>query len=447
MQFAGKRVIVMGLGRFGGGVGVTRWLASQGARLIVTDQAPAEDLASSMQQLAGLPIEYRLGGHDAADLSGCDLLVTSPAVDKARSEFFQEAIRRGVPWSSEMNLFLERCRARIVGITGSAGKSTTTAMTGAVLEAATRDKASPLHGRRIFVGGNIGVSLLDELPQMGADDWVVLELSSFQLEDAGSLRRSPAIAVITNLKPNHLDRHGTIDAYADAKLNIVRYQRRDDVLFLHEGETDLRRRVEAVRPASRIAFYGDAATHARLAPVLRVPGRHNRDNAAAALSIAARLGVSESTALPALAAFSGLPHRLEFVAERGGVRYFNDSKSTTPESARIALDAFDAPVLMLLGGYDKGIPFDGLASRVAERAKAAVCYGAVRDAIAGAIRAANSTAAVDVVDDLPAAVAAARRKAAAGDVIVLSPACASYDQFKNYEERGALFRRLATEPL
>lgn len=191
--------------------------------------------------------------------------------------------------------------------------------------------------------------------------------------------------------------------------------------------------------------FGDKATLAALAGVLRVPGRHNRDNAAGALAIAAELGVGRAEALEALRGFTGLPHRLEFVAERDGVRFYNDSKSTTPESARIALEAFDEPVVVLLGGYDKHVSFEHLGSVVAARARAAVCYGAVREQIAASVRGANCSATVECVDDLPGAVAIARRLARSGDVVLLSPACASYDQFRNYEQRGDVFRSLVCD--
>jgi UDP-N-acetylmuramoylalanine--D-glutamate ligase len=436
-EVRGKRVIVMGLGRFGGGIGVTRWLVGQGASVLVTDLASEAELHESVEQLRGLPITFRLSRHDPADLETCDLLVVSPAVDKANSSYFQAAIARRVPWTSEMNLFLAQCPARIVGVTGSAGKSTTTAMIGAILERG-------IAGRRVFVGGNIGRSLLEELHAMRPDDLVVLELSSFQLEDAAAVARSPNVAVITNLRPNHLDRHGTLDAYADAKLNIARFQTPEDVLFVHCDEIDLRARLDRLRPRSRVIEFGDPAALEAVARVLRVPGHHNRINASAALAVVRYFGMPDAAALDALREFRGLPHRLEFVREVGGVGYYNDSKSTTPDSARIALEAFDVPVILLLGGSDKHVPFDGLADAVARRARAAICYGAVRDKIAGAIceLSGGSSPMVERVNDLPAAIEVARRQARAGDVVVLSPACASYDQFRNYEQRGELFRQI-----
>jgi len=433
MNYSGRRVVVMGLGHFGGGIAVTRWLVEQGAQVTITDSKSAADLAESLSRLDGLPVRQRLGGHDPADLDGCELLVVSPAVPKDKSEFVREAVRRGIPLSSEMNLFIERCPAkRVVGITGSAGKSTTTAMIGSILTTASEAGALP----RVWLGGNIGHSLLGDLQTMSSEDLVVLELSSFQLEDLGALRWSPPIAVITNIQPNHLDRHGTLEAYADAKMNLVRYQSADGVVFVHEGEDEVARRVTAVGAGARlrrVTFPQEFASH------LRLPGRHNRDNAAAAIAVARALGVADELIKRGIEAFTGLPHRLEFVAERDGVRYYNDSKSTTPESTRIALEAFDEPVVMLVGGYDKKIPLDGISRQLAARAKLTICYGQTGPAFHREITAAGGRA--ERADSFEDAVAKARAAAVPGDVVVLSPACASYDMFSNYEERGALFRQ------
>ncbi|MCZ6815180.1 MAG: UDP-N-acetylmuramoyl-L-alanine--D-glutamate ligase [Planctomycetota bacterium] len=459
-QFNGKRVVVAGLGRFGGGIGVTRWLCKQGARVVVTDRASRDDLSESITALEGLPVEYQLGGHDESALDQCDLLSVSPAVDKAHSEFFQAAVLRGVPWTSEMNLFLERCPARLVGITGTVGKSTTTAMLGTVLDAA-KETPSWSHGR-VWLGGNIGKSLLDDLPDMNPDDVVVLELSSFQLEDAAAIRKSPDIALITNIRDNHLDRHGTMASYAAAKANIYRYQRKGGLVVLPLGlelpqelddarsrlprwgyavEPDGRTiRIESVTAARRNEFHVGGVS-------LAVPGPHNIANAAAALTLSRILGVDDDTALSALASFTGLPHRLEFVREFEGVCYYNDSKATTPEAAITALRAIDRPVVMIVGGSDKGISFVDLAVELGNRAKAVVCLGATRERIAADVRAAvqsrNGPKPQTVcVGGFAEAVTAARGFAERGDVVLLSPACASFDMFKNYEKRGDAFRSI-----
>jgi len=457
-KFDGRRVVVMGLGRFGGGIGVTRWLARQGAQVIVTDQASAADLAESVAALDGLDVSLRLGGHDDHDLQGADLLVVSPAVNKQTSAFFKAAQARGVPWSSEMNLFLERCPARVIGITGSVGKSTTTAMVGEILTAARKSKGWR-HGR-VWLGGNIGKSLLDDLPSMANDDLVVLELSSFQLEDAGALPWSPHIALITNIRENHLDRHGTMQAYADAKAHIYRHQRPGGLLALPEaGATDYlgddwvsRRPLYryGLDAARRSVWIDRQAAHGQermIIPDLRlqVPGAHNLQNAAAALTIATMVDADQWAAAEALSNFNGLAHRLEFVRELDGVRYFNDSKATTSEAAMTALDAFDRPVVAIVGGSDKGTPFDSLGTALARKAKAVVCVGATRERIAEAVRNAHAREgepALRVAESFDAALTVARQLTASGDVVLLTPGCASYDMFKNYEQRGERFRQI-----
>ncbi|MCA9257137.1 MAG: UDP-N-acetylmuramoyl-L-alanine--D-glutamate ligase [Phycisphaerales bacterium] len=461
-EFADKRVVVMGLGRFGGGIGVTRWLHHCGARVTVTDAADATALESSLAKIRDLDVTLRLGGHDERDLDACDLLVASPAVDRRKSDFFRRAVERGIPISSEMNLFLERCPARVVGITGSAGKSTTTAMTAAALDAASR--APGWRWGRVWLGGNIGKSLLDDLTAMRSNDLVILELSSFQLENAASIHRYPHIALVTNVRENHLDRHGTLSDYAAAKANIFVDQKAEDWLLLPddggaENLPGVERCVSNVRrfgadPAKREAMVprADAAEDGRdrVALNLTLPGAHNLANASAALAICRILGVDDALAIGALNAFVGLAHRLEFVGDFGGVRVYNDSKATSPEAAMTSMRAFDVPVIVLLGGSDKGGSQTPLGRFVAQHAKAAICYGQTGRAIYDAILDASEsgeladrpTAHAVVCPSLAEAIHHARALAEAGDVVLLSPACASYDQFVNYEQRGETFREL-----
>ena len=460
--FADKRVVVMGLGRFGGGAGVTRWLSEQGARVLVTDLCKERDLQKSIAALDGLNVEYRLGGHDPADLETCDLLVVNPAVDKRKSAFFQAAQSKGIGWSSEMTLFLERCEARIVGITGTAGKSTTAAMLYAILEAASR--ASGWRHGRVWLGGNIGRSLLSDLPAMNPDDVVVLELSSFQLEDVARLRKSPDLALVTNLRENHLDRHGSLQAYAEAKGNIYRFGPRhawlampfdDGVELLPGGWEDKPRlyRFGVDRRTGKARLLGRNNVQYELESIpieLAVPGLHNVHNAAGALAVGRMLGVADGVALPALAGFGGLPHRLEFVREYQGVRYYNDSKATSPEAAMTSLHAFDGPVVMLVGGSDKGGSFERFGAFLAENAKAVVCMGRTGPTIESCIRKAHTgpvprSCPIKVVlerSDFVEAVESARGMADSGDVVLLSPGCASFDWFGNYEERGEAFKRI-----
>ncbi|MBS3734507.1 MAG: UDP-N-acetylmuramoyl-L-alanine--D-glutamate ligase [Phycisphaerae bacterium] len=425
---AGRRVTVVGLGRFGGGVGAVRWLCSHGAHVTVSDRAAREALGPSLDQIADLDVTLHLGGHDEADFLNADLLVVNPAI-RPEMPLLAAARSAGVPQTTEMNLFLARCPATVVGVTGTVGKSTTTAMIGAVL--------SP--GRTTHVGGNIGHSLLCESDRMSAGDVAVVELSSFQLERVEQIGVGPHVAVVTNFAPNHLDRHETLAAYAEAKKAIYRYQASEDVLVLNAACDATR--AWADEAPGRVAWFDPAGE----AFELSVPGAHNQANAQAAWTAVQQLGVSREQAAAALRSFVGLPHRLEFVAERDGVRYYNDSKCTTPDGTRVALAAF-APrrAVVLVGGYDKGVSFDALGEALVARAKAVVALGATREAIIAAVgaHAGGDRPGVVSADTFDEAVAAAKRLAGPGEVVLLSPACASYDMFTNYEERGDRFRSL-----
>jgi UDP-N-acetylmuramoylalanine--D-glutamate ligase len=436
----GVRVTVIGLGRFGGGVGVTRWLCSQGAEVTVSDKASAEELAESVAALTGLDVTLHLGGHLEEDFLRTDLLIVNPAIPKDMP-LLRKAIAAGVPRTTEINLFLQRCSARVVAVTGSVGKSTTTAMIGEIL------------ARRFttHVGGNIGGSLLESLPRIGPDHVVVLEMSSFQLEDLPIIGVGPHVAVVTNLLPNHLDRHGTMEAYADAKKNIFRFQKPGDVLVLNAGSPIVSR--WAAEAAGRVAYFAGDVSALRDRPEaaqwrrfdLKLPGGHNQANAQAAWTAARQLGVDRDAAAAAIEGFTGLPHRLEFVAEIDGVRYYNDSKCTTPEGAIVALNAFPPrSAVMIVGGYDKHVSFEDLGRALADRAKHVIALGQTRGAIVEAFRKAAGKYSPRVVlaDTFEQAVAAARQRAGPGDVVLLSPACASYDMFRNYEQRGETFAKL-----
>ena len=464
-DFRGKRVTVMGLGRFEGGVGVTRWLAAQGARVLVTDREPADKLAASVAQVANLPnVEFCLGRHDERDFTTADLVVPNPAVPPT-SPYLQAAATAKVPVATEINLFVERCRGRTIGVTGSVGKSTTTAMIGHVLERS-------LPGGKVWVGGNLGKSLLDQLPEIGPDDVVVLELSSFQLERTPLIRWSPNIAVITNITPNHLDWHGDFEAYAGAKLNIARFQATAslppgnkaelcttvvrDVLIVQDTPDLVRRAVAAFPDRCTIWRYAATADAITVATVpsgppdnrwtdvkLDLPGGHNRENAAAALAVALAIGADLNKAKSALATFAGLPHRLQRVAVRNGVTYYNDSKSTTPEAAITAMSAIEAPLIVILGGYDKGSDLSAVAQLAARRAKFAACLGKTGPGIAEQIERQRGRA--QLFDTFEDAVRACQREAGPGDVVLLSPACASWGMFEDYRQRGDLFTRLVQE--
>jgi UDP-N-acetylmuramoylalanine--D-glutamate ligase len=468
-RFRGKRATVMGLGRFSGGVGVARYLAERGAAVTVTDIAGADTLGESMAALAGLPITYHLGGHDEADFTSADLVVVGPGVPKG-SPFLAAAKRAGVPLSAEMNLFLAECRGRVVGITGTNGKSTTTAMVAAVLSAR----------HKTWLGGNIGRSLLADVDRIGPDDRVALEMSSFQLEDLAPDRLSPPVAVVTNLTPNHLDRHGSMDEYGEAKKNIFRFQRPGDWVILNaddpitrEWHADRRGRLAWFTTGSTPPTGGDMSIRWNAGAVeaefddgvdceagvrraagmmkLRVPGRHNVANAMAALAVAGIEGLPLAESLAALEGYRSLPDRLEFVAEVNGVEWYNDSIATTPESVFAALDSFDRPRIVIAGGHNKNLDLAPLAGQLAEKAKAVVLIGNAADEIEGLLRkavearrAAGKTGEPVVARagrSMEAAVRVCAELARPGDVVLMSPACASFDMFTNYRHRGEVFRK------
>lgn len=426
-DLTGQRVILMGLGRHGGGVAAARWLAAQGAQVTVTDLRDATALADSLAALNGVPIaNWRLAGHRDADFTATDLVVVNPAV-RPDSRFVAAARAAGVRVTSEIELFLDRCPATVIGVTGSNGKSTTAAMIAAILTAA---------GRRAWLGGNIGRSLLGDLSGMAAEDCVVLELSSFQLDWLRADSRWPAIAVVTNCTPNHLDWHGTFAAYTHAKQRLLRHQAAEGAAILNVADP-------CVRDWRHLARGGLlAVADDRGVPALRVPGRHNRQNAACAAAAAEAVGCSAAAIAGALAAFGGLPHRLQLVAEVAGRRFYNDSMATTPESVMAALDTF-AGGWFLVGGYDKGVDYDPMAARLAREAQGVACYGAVREKLAALITRQPRGCGVVSCATLEDALAWCWPRAQAGDAIVLSPACASYDQFRDYRDRGEKFAALA----
>jgi UDP-N-acetylmuramoylalanine--D-glutamate ligase len=431
IELRGKRVTVAGLGRFGGQIAAARWLCGQGATVCVNDREPPEKLADSVAQLKGLPIEFRLGEQREADFSQADLVVASPAI-APHNPFLLAARRAGVPVVTEIRLFIERCPAKILGVTGTKGKSTTTAMLGRILS----------RRFKTWTGGNIGKSLLGDLAQIGATDLVVLELSSFMLEYLGEAHWSPHVAVVTIIGADHLDWHGSAQAYFQAKKNILRFQTSDDFAVLNQNDP---RTAELAREAiGNVIPYGGGEARKF---ALMLPGDHNQLNAQAASAAASILGVDWETAQQALADFSGLPHRLQLVHESAGVRYFNDSIATVPEAAIAALDSFpQKKVIQIVGGSDKGLSPTALCAALVERAKAVLCIGTTGPNLAELMERSDSptAAAVYRCGDLSTAVAMARRIAVHGDVVLLSPGFASYDQFTNFEQRGEKFTKLAT---
>ena len=452
-ELRGQRVTLMGLGSFGGGVGALRFLLDQEACVTVTDLRSASQLETSLQELdPENRVTWHLGGHDEHDFREADLVVVNPAVPYD-SPFLAVARRHGVPLSSEMNLFWERNPARTIAVTGSNGKSTTTAMIHAILNGA---------GKTSWLGGNIGKSLLTDLDRIGGNDWVVLELSSFQLEDLDRIQARPDIAVVTNFSPNHLDRHGTLDRYRLAKQTILRWQTQNDTAVVNQDDSDVsvwpgkgsrlwfgsrdlgRSGVFATNGQAAIVRVDGEAQNVDLQDCLSVPGAHNLQNASAAMCAALAAGVSLDAIRRGLQSFQALPHRLQFVGEVKGRRFYNDSKATTPESAALALRAFYQPIVLLAGGYDKQIDLSLFAAAIAKDVKAVALIGQTAEQLARLIdsHAERQGPARQVCASFNEAFCWAVEQSDPGDVVLLSPGCASYDWFRNYIERGDQFAGL-----
>lgn len=429
-DFRSRRVTVAGLGRFGGGVSVARWLVQQGAQVTVTDQASADVLGESVKKLDSLPIRFVLGEHRDTDFTDTEVVVASPAI-APDNRYLQLAHQADVPVTTEICLFVERCTAPIVGVTGTKGKSTTTAMLGAILS----------KSRRTWVGGNIGRSLLGDLPQISPSDAVVLELSSYMLDYLRVARWSPHVAVITMIAPDHLQWHGSYEKYVRAKQTIVEFQQAGDFALANSASESAI--AMARRSGGTFIAYG---AHGYEPFELHVPGEHNQLNAQGAFTAAKLLGATRPQAVEALSEFRGLSHRLELVHEADGVRWFDDSIATIPQAAVVALHAFESRrVIQIVGGYDKHLAFDALAAALNRHARAVLCIGATGPTIARLMEKDDvaDKPAVYECGDLATAVRRARSIAEAGDVVLLSTACASYDQFVNFEKRGERFAELA----
>ncbi len=454
---AGKHVVVLGVARQGQALG--RWLPTVGARVTLSDQRPADQLGDVIAALAGERVSFALGGHPLELLDDCDLLCVSGGVPLTLP-IVQEAQRRGIPVTNDAQLFLERCPALVIGITGSAGKTTTTALTGEMARFA---------GRRTFVGGNIGEVLLDDLPSITPDDLVVMELSSFQLE---LMTVSPPVAGVLNVTPNHLDRHGTMEAYIAAKSHIFAHQGTHDIAIFGRddpvarqmsrnapgrlGEFSMRERVPSgafLEGDQVLVTIGDSAPGTAYEVVchrsaIRLRGDHNVLNtlAACALAGAARLPVEAMRR--AIEVFTGVEHRLETVAVVDGVTWVNDSIATAPERVVAALRSYSEPVILLAGGRDKALPWEELAELAALRCRAVICFGEFGPQVAEHMERARRRQPqallerVEIVLDLPAAVARARALAQPGDVVLLSPGGTSYDAYRDFAERGQHFRAL-----
>ena len=470
--YAGISATVMGLGRFGGGVAAARFLAEQGSIVTVTDLRPAEELEDSIAALSDVCIHrWALGEHPVDVFQGCQLLVVNPAV-RPDNPLVNEAILRGADVTTEIELFLRHNPAPVIAVTGSNGKSTTTALIHHLLKGAPTDEEPNSGFRKIWLGGNIGISLLDQLSQMTNDDIVVLELSSFQLETLRRKRFRPQIAVLTNFSPNHLDWHGTVAAYRTAKQAIFDFQTTDDVA-IDPGDDDhagdgaepivwktrgRRMQFGLVDQGEDGVFFDDGnlilraargtfEDCVRLTIPTQLPGAHNALNVAAAACATWQAGANPESFSATLKTFQPLPHRLQLVAEHAGRQFWNDSIATTPESAIMALRVFSGRAVLLAGGYDKGQDLREFANEIKARAKAVVLMGKTAESLKTLLVSGDQSATLPsiVAGDFAEAFARAVALSDRGDIVLLSPGCASYGWFRDYRERGEMFCKFARE--
>ena len=451
MELKGKKVLVVGLGV--SGLAAALFLRRHGAQVTVSDLRSAEALAQHIPALLDAGVNVEAGGHGHATFRRQDLIVLSPGVSPNTPEM-DEARTFHIPIIGEVELAARFLKTKVLAITGSNGKTTTTTLTGEILKAG---------GLTTLVGGNIGVPAIEltESPENVADAWSVLELSSFQLETVDTLR--PRIAVLLNLTPDHLDRHGNLENYAAAKERIFARQKADDFLVLNAD--DARVQQAASRAASQVYWFSrsklvrqgacvhqgvvvfrasETASLEPILPVAEIPlkGAHNVENTLAAVCAGRLAGVAADAVARAVRAFRAVEHRLEFVATVRGVDYYNDSKATNVDSTAKAIESFPGRIHLILGGKDKKSDYTTLRPLLRERVKRVYTIGAAAEKIE-----AHIAGAVEVVhaETLPTAVSKAHDAAEAGDIVLLAPACSSFDQFENYEQRGRVFKQLVAQ--
>ena len=440
MELKGKKVLVIGLARTGREC--ARFLVEQGASVTVSDLRPEAELKDEIKSLAGLPIRYFFGAEERRWLEAIDCVIPSPGV-AAENPLLREAVASGIPVLSEIELAYRFFRAPLVAVTGTNGKSTTTTLIGEMVKAG---------GQKVFVGGNLGTPFIGAVS--GEWDWGVLEISSFQLEWIERFR--PRIAALLNVTEDHLDRYTAFDDYRRAKERIFEAQSESEFAVLNREDprvwalkATVKARVisfgftevsEGAYATANMIVWRDGANEERfpLADV-KIQGVHNVENMMAAVAAAKLAGVARQPIQQTLENFPGLEHRLEFVREKDGVSYYNDSKGTNVGAVVKSLAGFSAPVILIAGGVDKGGDYGPLEEEIKRKVRRLVLFGAAKNVIACALGPLTETV---IVENLTAAVGDAAAAARAGDVVLLSPACSSFDQFRNYAERGRSFKNL-----
>ena len=445
-DLSGKRVLVVGLARTG--LVTSLFSAGYGAKVTATDGRPENELAETAAKLRAAGVKLELGGHVNATFEEQDLIVVSPGVP-ANLPPLKLARASGIPIWSEIELAWRLLRGKLIAITGSNGKTTTTALVAHIL------KASSIP---TLVGGNIGTPLLALVESSTEQTVTVAEISSFQLETIESFR--PEIGVLLNLTPDHLDRHGSFDEYANAKMRMFENQLERDFAILNADDPEVTRRMPA-KPhiywfsrQKRVAtgtflrdneiVFRNEGSEAVLArrDQIQLRGDHNIENVLAACTAAYLAGATPAAIALGIQSFSGVEHRLEFVAEISGVTFYNDSKATNVDAAAKAIQAFPGRLIVIMGGKDKGSPYTPLRDLLRERARVVLLIGEAAERIAGDLQGAVE---IHHAETLERAFHEIAENAQPGDTVLLAPACSSFDQFENYEHRGRVFKELVAQ--
>lgn len=456
LKLKGKKVLVVGLGK--SGQSAARFLTDQGAKVTVSDSKSKNELSDALKALADLKIEFDLGKHDSKTFTSNELIVLSPGVPPT-IDGLAEAKAAGIPIINDIELAYPYIKAPIIAVTGTNGKTTTTTLIADMLKA---------DGKKVFTGGNIGTPVLNLLLNKETPDVVVLELSSFQLETIDTFK--PTVAVITNFEPNHLDRYPAgVESYYESKRRLLKNADKNTVLVTNldnepcarlaekfPGKVNYFTKRDPMTIGGAVAENFNGAYLKRPRAVLKLngkeevlemmlcklPGDHNRENILAAAVAAAAVGCTKVGMQKTIESFRGVSHRLEFIRKKDNVVFYNDSKATSVPALTRALGSFVAPVILIAGGRDKDQDFNPLTELVKKRVKTLILVGESKEKINRVIGDFSETFLVGTFEE---AVLLAYQKSRNGDIILLSPACASYDMFKNFEERGDYFKKLVNQ--
>ena len=442
MELAGKRVLVIGLGKTG--QSTVRFLAGRGASVVATDEKPLAEMGDAASSLSGFSARLAFGPQDAAILSGVDLIIPSPGVPPT-NPLLAEGVKRGVPILAELEVAFRFLKRPVIAITGTNGKTTATTLIGEILRAS---------GRKAYVGGNIGDPLIGYVDGPQEEDFAVVEVSSFQLQWIEQFR--PVVAVLLNVTYDHIDYHGSFEAYRKAKERIFENQGPGDIAILNADEPWANPLAGRLR--SKVSFFSSKAEisngvflrgdelilrengqgrESYPVGMIRIPGTHNVENVMASILACRVCGCPRDKIIEAVSAFRGIAHRIEFAGEKNGVAFYDDSKGTNVGAVARALETFSNPVILLLGGRDKGGDFDTLAAVILKGVKEMILFGEAAESIRRMIGGIVKTS---MAPTLREAVEKAYAGAGAGDVVLLSPGCASFDEFKDYRERGNFFK-------